>query len=76
MKYITKTYFYHLIPRTEYFFIFEKKKIHCSPVLYVERGLKRGFGSKAQPYAGLIEEISYKNIFLSPVNRDRGWFHL
>ena len=77
MKYFTKTYLYHLVTRTEYGFSFEKVIYSIGKhFLFFVGGLKGGFCSKTQPYYGLIEEIPYKNISLSPHTRDRGCYDL
>ena len=75
-KYLTKTYFYHLVTRTESGFIFYKVIYSIFTPFFFLMGFKRGFCSKTQPYTGLINKIPYTNIFVSPRNRDRRWFQL
>ena len=75
-KYLTKTYLYHLVTGTEDGFIFEKVIYYIVTPFNFFMWFKRGFCSKTQTYTGLIDEMPYTNMFVSPRNRYRRWFQL
>ena len=77
IKYITKTMLYHLVTRTEYGFFFEKVIYYIANQFNLFKGaLKEVSAEKHKLMKDSLKKYLTKNIFVSPCNRDKGWFNL